>query len=555
MQKMMIAGALLCAISGAAEERFFVKGGQPEGLIPSDSAAAHEIQKGMVFLHHPSAHYVADGLPLGNDVTVRLRMSIDNLARSAAAIVIDGTSLFGLEGASGKMFLSGSVFAGKTLDRDPPAAMRDGKEFELVMQRSQGVLRVSVAGEELVSVPDKRERFGSVGLRPWRSTMRVQSFSIEAARFASMADFATERKRIEQEARFPVVDLSQDTARQNVIAAGTPQLYQGHPTMVQMADKKTLFAVWCVNHGGAAGPMVRSDDAGKSWTRLDDTLPPEFKLHQNCPSIYRMSDPQGKERLWVFSAARGNRSGPPMPSIMSEDGGTTWREMPALGDAFRCVMTFSSIVRLKDGSYLGLFHRGPAGADRAPLVVLQSITKDGGFTWSEPRVVAAVDGKNPCEPFVFRSPDGNELCALLRENTHKSYSLVMFSRDEGATWSVPQDTPWGLSGDRHFGVYTPDGRLVVVFRDMAPKSPTRGHFMAWVGRYEDIRKGGDAGDYRVKLLHSYAGADCGYPGLALLPDGSLLALTYIKYWDDARKQSIVSTRFTLEETDRMRGAK
>jgi hypothetical protein len=32
----------------------------------------------------------------------------------------------------------------------------------------------------------------------------------------------------------------------------------------------------------------------------------------------------------------------------------------------------------------------------------------------------------------------------MRENTHKGYSLMMFSSDEGATWSEPVDTPWGL---------------------------------------------------------------------------------------------------------------
>ena len=92
-----------------------------------------------------------------------------------------------------------------------------------------------------------------------------------------------------------------------------------------------------------------------------------------------------------------------MPRVMSEDGGQTWREMP-LGDPFYCVMTFSSIVQLKDGSYLGMYHRGPTSADR-PLEVLQTVTKDGGPRWSEPRVVARVAGKNPCgrSPSVRRT--------------------------------------------------------------------------------------------------------------------------------------------------------
>src|SRR5262245_5615607 len=100
----------------------------------------------------------------------------------------------------------------------------------------------------------------------------------------------------------PVVDISGDVARQVVIAQGTESVYQGHPTTLLMPDGKTMFAVWCVNHGGPAGPMARSDDGGLTWARLDDQLPPNFKNHRNCPSIYRMVDKAGKERLWVFSA-------------------------------------------------------------------------------------------------------------------------------------------------------------------------------------------------------------------------------------------------------------
>jgi hypothetical protein len=344
----------------------------------------------------------------------------------------------------------------------------------------------------------------------------------------------------------PIVDVSEQKDRHTMIAAGTEQVYQGHPTTVSLADGKTIFCVWSINHGGAAGPMARSDDGGKTWTRLDAQLPEGFRTHLNCPSIYRMTDSAGKERLWVFSAAKGSRKGPGMPSIMSEDSGRTWKEMPPLG--FPCVMTFSSMVRLKDGRHLGLYHKGPGGADKAPLEVLQTITADGGFTWSEPRVVASVEGKNPCEPFVFRSPDGAELCCLMRENTHKERSLVMFSRDEGQTWTKPANTCWGLTGDRHAGVFTKDGRMVVAFRDQALGSPTRGHFVAWVGTYDDI-KSGKPGAYRIKLLHSNAGGDCGYPGMELLPDGTIVATTYVKYAPGKEKHSVVSVRFDLKATD------
>jgi hypothetical protein len=237
----------------------------------------------------------------------------------------------------------------------------------------------------------------------------------------------------------PLVDISGETNRHVIIAAGTETIYQGHPTTLLMPDGKTMFAAWSIGHGGK---------------------------------------------------------------------------------------------------------------DKSPIVVLQTTTRDGGITWAEPTVIALVEDKDPCEPYAFRSPDGSEICCLMRENKHKGHSLMMFSRDEGKTWTTPNDTPWGLTGDRHQGIRLPDGRLVIAFRDQAPASPTRGHFVAWVGTYDDIQNI-RPGQYRVKLIHSNAGGDCGYPGMELLPDGTIIATTYIKYRPGPEKHSVVSVRFKIAETDTM----
>ena len=361
------------------------------------------------------------------------------------------------------------------------------------------------------------------------------------------------------------VDLSDDTQRQIVIARGSPkpEEYHAHPTTAMLADNKTMFCVWNLGHGGHAGPMARSDDAGLTWQRMDDALPPNYVNFKNCPSLYRLTDPQGKERLWVFAARtltgkenakliEGRHEGF-MPRIVSEDDGKTWRELPPIGgpisknDPFRNVMTFSSVVRLKDGSTLGMFHRGSGIGEEGTLQVLQSITRDGGFTWSEPTIACdgtKLESKLPCEPYVFRSPDGKELCCLMRENRRSGTSLIMFSQDEGQTWSQAVDAPWGITGDRHHGIRLPDGRLVIVFRNSAPLAPA--HFIAWIGTYEDIKQG-RPGQYRVKLMHSYA--DCGYAGIHQLADGTIVATTYGKYWNDDRKYSVVSVRVKLSELD------
>jgi hypothetical protein len=197
-----------------------------------------------------------------------------------------------------------------------------------------------------------------------------------------------EKKALWQQQREALThtDLADDTQRQIVIARGSskPGEYHAHPTTAMLADNQTMFCVWNIGHGGHAGPMARSDDAGLTWKRMDDALPANYVNFKNCPSIYRITDPQGKERLWVFAArtltAKENatpiagRHEGFMPRIVSEDDGRTWRELPPIGgriskdDPFRCIMTFSSIVRLKDGSSLGLFHRGSGIGEEGTLL-------------------------------------------------------------------------------------------------------------------------------------------------------------------------------------------
>jgi hypothetical protein len=135
----------------------------------------------------------------------------------------------------------------------------------------------------------------------------------------------------------------------------------------------------------------------------------------------------------------------------------------------------------------------------------------------------------------------------MRENRRSGTSLVMFSRDEGKTWSRAVDAPWGLTGDRHHGIRLPDGRMVIVFRNAAPRPDKdvpqdKGGFIAWVGTYDDIRQG-RPGQVRVSLLRTFK--DGFYPGIHQLPDGTIVATTYTPYGKDDVGCSIVSVRFTL----------
>ena len=139
----------------------------------------------------------------------------------------------------------------------------------------------------------------------------------------------------------------------------------------------------------------------------------------------------------------------------------------------------------------------------------------------------------------------------MREQSRAYNSLLITSDDEGHTWSTAYETAAALTGDRHNLRYAPDGRLVAVFRDLAFRSPTWGHFVAWVGTYEDLVASRE-GQYRVLLLRQRnpkRRGDCGYAGLEVLPDGTLVATTYVVHKPEDPYSSVISVRFKIEELD------
>lgn len=87
--------------------------------------------------------------------------------------------------------------------------------------------------------------------------------------------------------------------------------------------------------------------------------------------------------------------------------------------------------------------------------------------------------------------------------------------------------------------------------DLAAGSPTKGDWVGWVGRWQDIVEG-RPGEYRVRLMKNHDGDDCAYPGLELLPDGTFVTTTY-GHWTPGEPPYVVSVRFTLAELDARRG--
>ena len=348
----------------------------------------------------------------------------------------------------------------------------------------------------------------------------------------------------------PMIDLSAETERQVIVDREEGQ-YLGHPTTCLLEDGKTMLCVYPKGHG--RGPIIykRSTDGGKTWS---DRLPtPEsWTTSKETPTLHRVVDADGTKRIIMFSGLY------PVRMAVSEDDGKSWSELKPIGE-FGGIVAMGAVVQQKTepGHYMALFHDDgrffTAGGRRANPVVFtlyKTLSTDGGLTWSKPEIVQTASDVHLCEPGVIRSPDGKQLAMLLRENARAKFSHIMFSSDEGKSWSEPREMPASLSGDRHVGVYAPDGRLFISFRDNPPKkfkSPTAGDWVAWVGTYEDLVEG-KPGQYRVRLMDNTKGADCAYPGVEILPDGTIVTTTY-GHWNAGEVPYIVSVRLKLEELD------
>lgn len=342
------------------------------------------------------------------------------------------------------------------------------------------------------------------------------------------------------------IDLSSQANRQ-VIVDREPGQYLGHPTTCLLEDGKTILCVYPKGHG--KGPIVykRSLDGGLTWS---DRLPtPEnWTTSLETPTIHRVVDAAGKKRLIVWSGMY------PARIAVSDDDGATWSPLKPAGNWGGIVVMGSVVAQSKPGHYFALFHddgRFFQSSNKAqkPVVfnLYQTNSVDGGLTWSEPVSLFARSDVHLCEPGAIRSPDGKQIAVLLRENRRVKNSHVIFSNDDGVSWSEPRELPASLTGDRHTAVYSPDGRLFVSFRDMGSNSTTKGDWVAWVGRYEDIAEG-NMGQYRVRLMDNHKGTDCAYPGVEILPDGTIVTTTY-GHWQPNEAPYIVSVRLKLSELD------
>ncbi len=379
--------------------------------------------------------------------------------------------------------------------------------------------------------------------------------------------------------------------------------YLGHPDSV-LLNNGDILTFYPKGHGKGTILSKISDDGGITYNKTIENQPSSWEKSLETPTVYRLHFVSGEEKLILVSA---NSKWPGMStpggfnSSISLDEGKTWTEFRRFWDndsemPLIPIVAMASLTRLKENGefvdkWMGIFH----DSGFVNYKTILTFDENGEYNWSKPepylsqyRDIETYAGI--CEVECIRSDmgKGDELCLIARCNKKRNTSLLIFSTDEGETWSKPVEAPVTLNGERHKAEWMPDGRLFITFRSiernkkMVKKMRKDGGmktwysegWVAWVGTYDDLKKGNE-GQYRIKIAHTYldhqtkpslsANADTGYCGNVVLDDDTVVTSSYGifsteekehgKYNTDKGKQKrktfIVSKRIKLSDVEKL----
>lgn len=344
--------------------------------------------------------------------------------------------------------------------------------------------------------------------------------------------------------------------------------YLGQPDMIMLDDNKTLYTVFPVGHGKGRVIMMVSHDAGETWERKEN-IPESWSNSYETPTLYKLNLKDGTTKLIMISGRPENFGAPTggWDTSISDDEGETWTEFrshwPNVSGSFnQGVVVMASLIQMKEnGEYIdkwmGVYHNGNNFINYKSYLTFD---EDGNDQWTEPEPYLSkwrdIESSHQiCEVGLFRSPDGNRIVGLARNQTHNGPATMFYSDDEGETWSKPVPLPGSLAGERHKVLYDPTDptgqRIIIPFREIiydlngnnqfdGNSDWLAGDWVAWVGTYDDLINQRD-GSYRILLCRDWAAnaksGDTGYTGFVVQPDGTFIMDTY-GHWDKEYSESL-----------------
>jgi len=236
---------------------------------------------------------------------------------------------------------------------------------------------------------------------------------------------------------------------------GTKKITIGNPCPVVDRETGTVWLAFCRDNRDVL--MTHSDDDGKNWTRpieiTADVKGENWGWYATGPGHgIQLARGKYKGRL-VFPCDHGTKEGGRSHVFVSDDHGKTF----VLTQATGWKMNECEVVELIDGRLLLSMRNGLGKGQRA-----FSISKDGGGTWSAPKL-------NPhvycpvCQSSIHRySWEPNVLLYSAPGGPGRIEMTVRVSCDEGKTWPVAKRIDEAGSGYSDLAVL-PDGSVCCFF--------------------------------------------------------------------------------------------
>ncbi|MCS7306230.1 MAG: exo-alpha-sialidase [Thermoguttaceae bacterium] len=430
------------------EEVVFVADGKPE-LV---EAVGQKWTQGEGFLEGRGPGNVLRTVrAIGSgDFHLKLELSLFQLERSGASIVLGEGNHFGFSSGNARLFVEGPIFPGGQQVLEPTERyIRDGQRFRLEIIRKGNQMRFLIDGREVYSMISDGGPIGQVSLRPWRSQMQVHQFTatgriLDIPRTGSVPVPGLK----------PGHDPASGPLDQSPSAIPKENSPPDHPASANTAPTAQPGSLEQKQRPTSASPAVSPDQPTAQRPKSVETSTSETQASKTPPA----NEPKEKEIEHVDVYISG------------QDGYHTYR--------------IPSVLVTPKGTVLAFCEgRKHSRSDTGDIDLLVKRSEDGGRTFSAQHIVWD-DGPNTCGnpcPVVDQKTgtiwllmthnlgEDKEPDIVARKSKGTRTVWVTHSTDDGRTWAKPVEITqkvkkpqwtWYATGPG-CGIQLRTGRLVI----------------------------------------------------------------------------------------------